>query len=130
LPSNQGQRSKTPVKVWRQGSEAAAIIVCSRRVRPFKVSPTLVSSTRHRRNGDQLGRADDIDPPVLPVLDPQYLLACDKPMLDDPVERATDQLSGAFRSHARNDSNFALYGSSGNSSLQHFQVAARERDLG
>ena len=84
---NQSQRGELAVKPRRKRAEAAAVVVAARRIRVLEIAPALVRAPRHRRDQLELGRADDVDPAVLAVLEAQDFDAGDQPVLDDPVER-------------------------------------------
>ena len=49
-----------------------------------------------RWNQLELSRQDDVDPPILAVLEAEDALAADQAVLDDPMERAADQLLGTL----------------------------------
>src|SRR5690242_15484085 len=127
--SDERQRCETSVELRRKRPEAASIISLWR-VSILKIPPALVRSARHGRNGSKLSRADNIDSPVLPVLDAQDVEACDDGVLHDPVEIAADQLIGAFGAHSRRNPDLAANRAPGQSFLQHFEVATGECDLG
>ena len=96
----------------------------------LEVAPALVRPARPRRNGHQLGRADDIDPSVVAVVEAQDLLAGDEPVLDDSVEIAADELGRALGPHPRRYPHLARHGAARDPPLQRVEVAAGERDLG
>jgi hypothetical protein len=79
-----------------------------------------VRAARERRDGDELGRADDVDSAVGAVFQAEDFLTGDQPMLDDPVERAADQFRCALGTHARYDPHLPSGSAAGHSALQGF----------
>ena len=128
---NQSQRGQTSIKLWRKlGHSAFVGVTGSRGIGIFEITPTLVRAARARRDGRQLARADDVDAPVLAILEAKDLLAGDQAMPHDPVERAADDLGCALGPHPRRDSQLAADCPRGDPLLEHFEVAAGKRDLG
>jgi hypothetical protein len=117
------------MKLRRQSSEPAPIILSSRRVSVFEITPALMSPTVSRCHGDQFRCAYYVDTPVLTIIEPKDFLRGHEPVLDDPVERAADQLGRALRAHARRNAQLAANGTKRNPSLKRVEVATSEGDL-
>src|SRR5437870_7787449 len=83
--SNERECGQAAVKPRRQVGQSAAVFVLGRGVVLFEIPPTLMPSPWTGRNQNQFTRADDVDPAVTALLEPQDFLAADEPVLDDPV---------------------------------------------
>ncbi len=84
----------------------------------------------NRRHRDELGRADDVDSPVGPVLEPEDFIASDQPVLDDPVEIASDKLIRPARAHPGRHPKLPARRARGDARRERFGVSAPEGDLG
>src|SRR3954447_14584355 len=71
---NKRERGELSVEARRQHAEAAAVVIGPGCIALFEVAPALVRAARLGRDGDQLGRADDIDAAVVAVLEAEDLL--------------------------------------------------------
>jgi hypothetical protein len=83
----------------------------------------------HWAYGDEVGRADDVDPAVVAVLDPQDLTACHDTVPDDPVEAAAAKLAGSPRPHPGRYPKFPARRTRSYPSGERVHVAAGESDL-
>ena len=71
--------------MWRKLGDARTVIVTGRRVALLQVAPALMRPARSGGNDHEFRSADDVDPAVLAIVEAEDLLACDQPVLDDPV---------------------------------------------
>jgi hypothetical protein len=83
----------------------------------------------HWAYGHDLGRADDVDPAVVAILDPQDLIAADDAVPDDPVEAAAGKLVGSPRPHPGRHPKFPARRTRSYPSGERVHVAAGESDL-
>ncbi len=82
------------------------------------------------RDQHQLVAKDDVDPPVLAILQPQDFLSRDDAVLDDPVQRAADQFVGALGTHPGRNAHFPADRARDDTTLERFDAGAGESDLG
>jgi hypothetical protein len=88
-----------------------------------------MSTPVHWRHGHEIGRADDVDPAVVAVLDPQDLIAPDDPMFYDPVKATAGKLAGSPGPHPCRLPKFPARRTRSYPSGERVHVAARESDL-
>ena len=127
---NEGKRRQLAVKSWGQIAEPRPVILAPRRIGVIQITPALMGSLGLGGNGDELGGANNIDPAVASILEPQYFLPGDDAVLDDPVERAADQFSHALRPHSGRHPNDPAAHPACNAVLQRLDACATDRDLG
>lgn len=82
------------------------------------------------RDGDEIGGADNIDPPVIAILEARDRVASHDPVADDPVEVAAHKLVRAPRAHPGRDTQLAKRLARPDPGFERFDVAAAESDLG
>jgi hypothetical protein len=82
-----------------------------------------------RDNGDELGRANNVDAAVVAVVEAQDRVAAYQPVLDDPVEIAADEFVGPARPHPRRNPDLTAGGAGSDPGRKGVYVAAAERDL-
>lgn len=117
------------MKLRRKRGQTGPIVIIGRSVGVFEIAPALMSAAVHRRHRNELCRANDIDPTVLAIVEAKDFLRRYEPVLDDPVERAADQLRRALGSHARRHPKLPANGTKSYALLKRFEVAAGEGDL-
>lgn len=107
LRLDQAQFGQFAIKFGRQFTKPARVIDTLRRVCIGQIAPALMRTLRLRMHAFQLGGADDIDAPVIAIVEPQYLDPPDQRVLHDKVELAADQFVGALGFEPRRETNFA-----------------------
>ena len=106
--SDQGERRQLAVQPRRKLARCPIRRPRQRVRSPPRGSASPGGRAWARRDQLELGRADDVDPPVGAILEAQDLLAGDQPVLDDPVERAADEFVRPLRPHAGGDPHLAV----------------------
>src|SRR3546814_18104209 len=74
--------------------------------------------------------ADDVDPPVVAILEAQNLDPRHQRVADDEMQLAADQLVGALRPHPRRNADFAAPGARRNPPRDRRIVRAADGDAG
>src|SRR3546814_15568211 len=74
--------------------------------------------------------ADDVDPPVVAILEAQDFDPRDERVADDEMELAADQLGGALRPHPRRKADFTALGARRDPGRECGIIAATDGDAG
>src|SRR3546814_10243606 len=89
------------LEVWRQIGDAARIVVGAGRIAVRQIAPALVRAPGLWMHALERRGADDVDPPVVAILEAQNLDPRHQRVADDEMQLAADQLVGALRPHPR-----------------------------
>jgi hypothetical protein len=101
------------------------------RIGAGQITPALVRALRMRAHGHETGCQPDPDPaPVRIIRKAKDFAARDQPVLDDPVERSTDQLGIALGPEARDDEGLACRRAPLEPLAERVRICAPNGDLG
>ena len=120
------------VKQRRHFGETAAVASSSATLSPLRdsASPGARALEYGAINSSE-ARKDNVDPAVLAVFKAKNFLAADQAVLDDPVDRAANQLVRARFGRMRvTAAHLAAVGARGDAFFQRLDRPASERDLG